>query len=154
MATDQRGSEILPATECSALLSRASGGIGRVAYLSETRITVTPVNFVAHDGGALLRLGPGTLLEALLSGRGIAFEVDQVETGCRGGPTAWSVLGHGRASVVTDPVALTEASALGLTPFVPDAGYTYVRIDFDALSGRRFALGALAALGMGVLATA
>jgi hypothetical protein len=59
------------------------------------------------------------------------------------------VLAQGTAHVVRDPCELGDATALGLTPLVGEPGAVYVRIAVDNLSGRRFAVGALARYQLG-----
>ena len=97
MWIDQRGSEILDRPECLRLLAVAAkeDHVGRLAAVTEDQSPlVVPLNFIFHDGGVLVRVGPGRLSE-LVPDSLVAFEVDRVEPD-RG--TAWSVLVRGLAS--------------------------------------------------------
>ncbi len=96
MWIDQRGSEILETPECLRLLAVAAkeDHVGRLAVTDGQSPLVVPLNFIFHDGGVFVRIGPGRLSE-LVPGSLVAFEVDRVETD-RG--MAWSVLVRGLAS--------------------------------------------------------
>ncbi|HXY45764.1 MAG TPA: pyridoxamine 5'-phosphate oxidase family protein [Acidimicrobiales bacterium] len=141
---DERGSEVLSAADCHRLLARAAGGVGRLGFSLEGRITVLPLNFACYAGDIMLRLGTGRMLEALVGKPVVGFEVDYVDAVDSPAPEAWSVLVHGTAEVVRDVLELGEASALGLTPLVAEPGQVYVRVRVEHISGRRFPVGALA----------
>lgn len=142
--TDQRGSRILSQAECHDLLAGAAGGVGHLGLLTAGAITVLPLNFTTWSHDVVIRLAPGATLQALSEAPRVAFTVDAVEEGSPAGPEAWSVLVQGTARVVRDPTELSELEALGLTPLVGEAGEVYLRIRADRMSGRRFAVGALA----------
>jgi hypothetical protein len=132
MWIDQRGSEILGGPECRRLLAVAAKEhhIGRLAVTDGQSPLVIPLNFVFHDGGVLIRVGPGRIAE-IVPGALVAFEVDRVET--KNG-TAWSVLVRGLASS-TDP----DDSAIP-EPRVPEPGHMVLSIRPDVVTGRRFHL--------------
>jgi hypothetical protein len=132
MWIDQRGSEILDRPECLRLLAAAAkeDHVGRLAITDGQSPLVVPLNFVFHDGGVLVRIGPGRISEKV-PGALVAFEVDRVETD-RG--MAWSVLVRGLASTA-DPGegAIPE-------PLVPEPGHLVLFIRPDVVTGRRFHL--------------
>ncbi len=137
MWIDQRGSEILTVPECLRLLALAAkeDHVGRLAVVSGQSPVVVPLNFVFHDGGVLVRIGPGRLSE-LVPGSLVAFEVDRVEPD-RG--QAWSVLVRGLASAPAGGDTLTEG-AMVPEPWVPQPGHMVLFIRPDVVSGRRFRL--------------
>jgi hypothetical protein len=137
MWIDQRGSEILTVPECLRLLALAAkeDHVGRLAVASGQSPLVVPLNFTFHDGGVLVRIGPGRLSE-LVPGSLVAFEVDRVEPD-RG--QAWSVLVRGLASVHTGGGTAPEGNAVP-QPWVPEPGSTMLFIRPDVVSGRRFGL--------------
>lgn len=146
---DGRGSEVLTRDECHGLLERAAGGAGRLGFALEGRITVLPVNYVCSGDDLLLRLGPGSTLEALVAEPAVGFEIDHIDLAGSPVPEAWSVLAQGTAHLVREPFQLGDASALGLTPEVREPGEVYVRIAIERISGRRFPIGALARFHLG-----
>ena len=149
MTSDQRGAEVLSADECRQLLATARGVVGHIAFNERGCITVRPVDFLFDGGEILLRLGPGAMLDAVVTDPLVAFEIDDVVGAGTSSPTAWSVLVHGRLRLLSEPGELADATALGLTPLVPDAGSVYVGIEPAVVSGRRFSIGALARYRLG-----
>lgn len=143
METDQRGAEVLSRAVCLDLLG-STQSVGRIGFRSGGRLLILPLNFAVDRGDIVVRIGPGTLLDSLSRRRDVTFEVDEMPATKLDRPAAWSVLVHGIAETVRDPVELSDATALGLTPAVPDAGYVYVRIRPEAISGRRFDVAGLA----------
>jgi len=135
MWIDQRGSEILDTPECLRLLAVAAkeDHVGRLAVTDGLSPVVVPLNFVFHDGGVFVRIGPGRLSE-LVPDSLVSFEVDRVETD-RG--VAWSVLVRGLA---TKAVADTRYSEAMPEPWVPEAGDMVLFIRPDEVTGRRFHL--------------
>ncbi len=137
MWIDQRGSEILPVPECLRLLAVAAkeDHVGRLAISEEQAPLVVPLNFTFHNGGVLIRIGPGRLSE-LVPGSLVAFEVDRVELD---GALAWSVLVRGLASVFVPGDSPGEARAMP-QPWVPEPGEKVFFIRPDVVTGRRFHL--------------
>lgn len=144
MSSDQRGAEVLSAGECRRLLTTARGVVGHIAFNDRRRATVRPVDFLFDGAEILLRLGPGTMLDAVIADPLVTFEVDDVVGAGTSSPTAWSVLVQGRLRLLREPEELADATALGLTPLVPDAGSIYAGIKPAVVSGRTFSIGALA----------
>jgi hypothetical protein len=145
---DERGSDVLSAAACRRLLDDAAGGVGHLGLFVDGHIAVLPLNYRCFEGDIIVRLGPGSTLEALVSSPEVGFEVDHIDSNESWAPAAWSVLIHGTAGVVRDPLELGEASAIGLTPLVGDAGQIYVRIRVQAISGRSFTVAPLARGGL------
>ena len=135
MWIDQRGSEILAVPECLRLLAVAAkeDHVGRLVVTNGQSPVVVPLNFTFHDGGVLVRIGPGRLSE-LVPDSLVAFEVDRVETD-RG--MAWSVLVRGLASTL---VPDTPHGGTMPEPWVPEPGHTVLFIRPDVVTGRRFHL--------------
>jgi hypothetical protein len=135
MWIDQRGSEILDRPECLRLLAVAAkeDHVGRLAVTDGQSPLVVPLNFIFHDGGVLVRIGPGRLSE-LVPESPVAFEVDRVEAD-RG--TAWSVLVRGLASEAGTHTLYGGAMP---EPWVPEPGDMVLFIRPDVVTGRRFHL--------------
>ncbi|MHB1223947.1 MAG: pyridoxamine 5'-phosphate oxidase family protein [Gemmatimonadaceae bacterium] len=75
--------------ECVALLRR--GDVGRVAFVSDGRPQIVPLNYVHEAGRIYGRTSASAKLAALAPGAWVAFEVD----GIRGPYEWWSVIVHG-----------------------------------------------------------
>jgi hypothetical protein len=108
--------------------------VGRLAVTSGEAPLVVPLNFTYHDGGILVRIGPGRLSESV-PGSLVAFEVDRVDTDRA---EAWSVLVRGLASTVVSSSG-TPGGAVPQT-WVPEPGHTVLYIRPDVVTGRRFHL--------------
>jgi nitroimidazol reductase NimA-like FMN-containing flavoprotein (pyridoxamine 5'-phosphate oxidase superfamily) len=117
--------------ECRALLGEHS--LGRVAFISDDRPVILPVNYIVDDNLVVFRTDPGQKLSAVPM-RHVAFEIDS-----GAGPDAWSVLVQGLAREVT--TALGERyDALRAAAFpvqAPGAKEHWIAIEIAALSGRR-----------------
>jgi len=137
MWIDQRGSEILPVPECLRLLAVAAkeDHVGRLAVTDTEAPLVVPLNFTVHDGGVLIRIGPGRLSE-LTPGSLVAFEVDRVESDHG---IAWSVLIRGLASALSPGDFPPDAQAIP-QPWVPEPGEEVLFIRAEVITGRRFHL--------------
>lgn len=139
MWIDQRGSEILPHSECLRLLAigAQSHHFGRLGVSTSTSPIIVPVNFAYHDAGVVCRIGPGTLADKA-KGSLVAFELDRVDDG---GRSVWSVLLRGLAR----ELSADEISALGPqelpVPIVHHAGELVMFIRGDVITGRRFSVG-------------
>jgi len=137
MWIDQRGSEILTMPECLRLLALAAkeDHVGRLAVVSDQSPVVVPLNFTFHDGGVLVRIGPGRLSE-LVPDALVPFEGGRVGAD-RG--QAWSVLVRGLASVHDPGDSPSDGGAVP-EPWVPEPGHLMLFIRPDVVSGRRFRL--------------
>lgn len=109
-----RDSELvdLSRDECLELLRTRS--VGRLSVVADGRPDVFLVNYaVADDGSVVVRTEAGTMLTA--SGQWwVAFEVDDVDAGARGG---WSVVVRGVAFDVTETL---DARSVHLQNLVVD----------------------------------
>ncbi|MFG3292933.1 pyridoxamine 5'-phosphate oxidase family protein [Streptomyces sp. NPDC048179] len=119
--------------ECRTLLS--THGVGRIAVSApDGRPVVVPVNYQVVDGAIVFRTAPRSVTAAAAEAE-VAFEVDHVDEAMSQG---WSVLAVGRATVVTDPVAvrgLTQAAHT--TPWAGGERDMWVSIRPTSLTGRR-----------------
>jgi hypothetical protein len=136
---DQRGSEILPHSECLRLLAVAAQGhhIGRLGVSTPTSPIIVPVNFAYHNAGVICRIGPGTLAEKA-KGSLVAFEVDRMD---EGGRSIWSVLLRGLARELSnDEISGLKPQELPV-PAVRHAGELVIFVRGDVITGRRFSVG-------------
>jgi len=122
--------EVLGREECDLLL--APGGVGRVVFADERGPVALPVNFAVLEGDIVFRTGPAASAAADRERSG--FEVDQIDAAMREG---WSVLVTGHARHIVEHDELARAVALGIEPWVGGQRDVYVRLQPEAISGRR-----------------
>lgn len=117
---------------CTERLGQAA--VVRIGFVVGDVPTVVPVNVLLHEGAVYLRTAPGSKLGSAAAGALVALEADEVDEVER---TGWSVVAHGRASIVTDA---DEREALHAEPFepwaLPDTNSFWVRIDVHDIAGR------------------
>jgi nitroimidazol reductase NimA-like FMN-containing flavoprotein (pyridoxamine 5'-phosphate oxidase superfamily) len=122
----------LTAAECRRLIT--AGGIGRIAFGTDSGPVVLPVNFAVVAGTIVIRTGEGTMIDGHADDQ-VAFEVDYIDEALSQG---WSVLVRGQAHRVAHPAELRhmqqEAAVL---PWVGADRDVYVRIIPDTVTGRR-----------------
>ncbi|QCP00413.1 pyridoxamine 5'-phosphate oxidase family protein [Arthrobacter sp. 24S4-2] len=135
MNTSELGPETTDLTvhECWKHLRSAS--VGRLAVISDARPEIFPVNYLPDEGTVIFRTGPGTKLNAVLSGEPVVLEADGLNTY---GTIAWSVVVKGIAAPVQ---AGEDAPAEIPSPWEEGAKDVLVRITPSELSGRRFVIG-------------
>jgi uncharacterized protein len=117
----------LDEAECLRLL--ASRYLGRLAFLSDGRPDVVPVNYVVSDGAVILRLRHGPVSDAVI-GAAAAFETDDIDPAYH---TGWSVVLHGRAEEIPE----ADAIHLPLRAWAPGRRERYIRIHGESITGRR-----------------
>ncbi|WP_441249038.1 pyridoxamine 5'-phosphate oxidase family protein [Kitasatospora sp. McL0602] len=119
--------------ECLSLLSTVP--VGRVVYTEHALPAVLPVAFeVAADGTLVLALRAGSTVTRALDGTVAAFQADQLDPATQ---TGWSVLVHGRAEVVRDPVLYEHLLHEGPRPWVDGREQVFVVLTPELVSGRR-----------------
>ena len=101
--------ERLVQAECYRLL--APRGIGRIAFVTASGLTVLPVNYAVTDGTIVIRTGGGSMIAAHGDGP-VSFEADHFDLELGQG---WSVLVRGDAHRVLQPGEL-QAPARRLRP--------------------------------------
>lgn len=112
-----------------------SAPVGRVVDTQESVPAVRPVNFVLLPDGVYLRTAStGRVLQAADASALVTFEADHVEDD---GESGWSVIVLGRASHVTDPLALERVSGLLRRPLAGGGREQVVRISLELVTGRR-----------------
>jgi uncharacterized protein len=135
------GVEVLGRDECLRLLERSS--MGRVAFRAQARLMLLPVNYVMVRGEIVFRTSESATLAGPDVGS-VVFEVDGVALLDDTRREAWSVVVEGVLRRVTG----TELAALErlplLEPWAPGPHPAHVRIEPEALSGRRFVIGSTA----------
>jgi uncharacterized protein len=119
--------------ECERLL--ASVPFVRLGLIGRRGPSILPVNHVVVDGDVFFRTEAGSKLAAAAGEGRVAVQTDGAEPERQLG---WSVLGHGTASIVTDPALVERLLSLDFTPWsAPDEKLFWVRVRFDDLEGRR-----------------
>jgi uncharacterized protein len=134
LVDDQVRIEILGPEECRRLLR--SQQVGRLAFVSDNRPDVLPVNYVLDGDAVVFATKPGTKLWAATRSP-VAFEVDAIDASTRSG---WSVVLHGLAQEITSldsPELLERLYALPLTPWPGGRNTNVVRLPATSISGRR-----------------
>ncbi len=106
----------------------------RVAFTADGAPMVMPVNHVLHDGAIYFRTAPGSKLGTAAAGGLVAVEADDGDVQRRIG---WSVVAHGRASIVTDDEVIETLHAMPFEPWaLPDDRSFWIRVDVHDISGR------------------
>lgn len=119
--------------ECLQLLTDAPWV--RVGFVTDGRPQIFPVNHVVHDGAIFFRTAPGSKLGSAAASSEVAVEADGGDPDQRIG---WSVVAHGRSSIVTDAGLAEALFALPFEPWaLPDERSFWVRVDVSEFSGRR-----------------
>jgi len=119
--------------ECVELL-RSQLRLGRIGYVVEGVPVILPVNFVVDGESVVFVTARGSKLSWLSTHSRVAFEVD---LGRPLDESGWSVLIHGTAHEVTDPVELEALRQGPLHSWAVSPDEHWVRISLDQISGRR-----------------
>ena len=119
-------------SECRRLLQTRT--LGRVGLTSGALPVIMPVEYVYDQGVIVFRTEPDAKLRAAIHGAVLAFEVDAFDplTGL-----GWSVLVHGRATVLTTEHEIAPMPTLDECS--EDSRRHYVRLHCEIVSGRRLA---------------
>lgn len=110
--------------------------VGRVAFSREGRIELLPVNYAMDGDVVVFATAAGTKLWWVERGP-VTFEADWFDPTAH---TAWSVVIHGTAHVVSALEPAPRLERLSLLPVHPWADGDrphYVRIEPDEITGRR-----------------
>jgi nitroimidazol reductase NimA-like FMN-containing flavoprotein (pyridoxamine 5'-phosphate oxidase superfamily) len=126
--------ETLDETECLDLLR--SQPVGRIVFTENALPAIRPVNFLLEGKDVIIRTSGDAWLPKV-GGSVVAFEVDQIYPQTSPG---WSVVGLGKAEVVTDIDALVRWSEPAHRPWAPGVRDRFLRIRAGEVSGRRLAL--------------
>jgi uncharacterized protein len=121
--------------ECRERLEMLAGGVGRLAFNTDTGPTVYPVNFTVDGQAVVFRTSPHTSLGAIGWGINVAFEVDHIDARTHEG---WSVVVKGYAEIVDNPADQDRLRSLGRQPHPWADGVRpmYVRIPWREITGR------------------
>ncbi|GAA4355572.1 pyridoxamine 5'-phosphate oxidase family protein [Microbacterium rhizosphaerae] len=133
-SADSRGQEVetLGVEECWRLLRLAT--IGRLAVSGlDGGLDIVPLNYLTYERCVYFRTAPGSKLGKLQAHPEVAFEIDGQDDRRR-----WSVVVHGTAHLVLDPAEIERSGIDWLISWNPTAKSHFVRIDPDAVTGRRF----------------
>jgi nitroimidazol reductase NimA-like FMN-containing flavoprotein (pyridoxamine 5'-phosphate oxidase superfamily) len=118
--------------ECRDLLRHCS--IGRVAVVVGHLAHIFPVNYAVDDDDEIIfRSGPGTKLDAAVTGSTVTFEIDEADPIDHSG---WSVVVSGVTRLVSDPEERLRMARLPLHPWAADDG-EWIRLRPLTYSGRR-----------------
>jgi transcriptional regulator with XRE-family HTH domain len=123
--------EEMRAEESLSLLE--AGGVGRIAFNLDDRLTVVPVNFALYKGLVVFRTSATTAVTRN-GANPVAFEVDRIDEGvCEG----WSILISGIARQAAGEELQQLRSALDLEPWAGGDRGVYIVIEPEQVSGRR-----------------
>lgn len=126
--------EELSAHDCWKYLRKSS--VGRLAVVVGGSPEIFPVNYLLDDGSVVFRTGPGTKLDAIVTGQSVALEADGMNTY---GTIAWSVVLKGTPQEVQEVDDLPEQIP---APWQEGEKEHVIRIVPTELSGRRFVIAA------------
>jgi len=122
-------------TESRLRLESQSGGVGRLAFNTESGPTIYPVNFTVDGQAVVFRTSANSGLGALSWGIDVAFEVDHLDPKTREG---WSVVVKGYAEIVDNPADQDRLRSLRRQPqpWADGPRPLYVRIPWHEITGR------------------
>jgi nitroimidazol reductase NimA-like FMN-containing flavoprotein (pyridoxamine 5'-phosphate oxidase superfamily) len=126
--------EVLTYEECVDFLGCEE--IGRIAWVSDGRPTLVPVNYAWDGEAVVIRSDPGLKLTDIL-GNEVAFEIDRIDRARKQG---WSVVVQGAAHEVSIddwPATALQPHEIYLEPWVAGAKLHWVRLIPRLISGRR-----------------
>ncbi|RMH77768.1 MAG: pyridoxamine 5'-phosphate oxidase family protein [Actinomyces sp.] len=126
------GLEALTTAECWDELRR--GQVGRLAVSIAGQPDIFPVNYAVDDETIVIRTAPGTKLAAAILGRGVAFEIDELDPEARLG---WSVVVKGEATELRDLDEIVAAGDLGIETWAEGDRQRFLRIVPSSVTGRR-----------------
>lgn len=131
--TDHTGMRVLTLQDCLARLGSAP--VGRVAFALDGEIAVLPVNHTLDGLDICFRTAGGSKIQAAIDGDRVSFQVDGFDPARRWG---WSVLVHGRASLVEDEQEAARLVSISRPPWVAmDPESTrWIRISTRDVTGR------------------
>jgi len=128
---DKTGLVILNEETCWQLM--ATHEVGRLAVSIANLPDIFPVNYRVDGRTIVIQTAPGTKLAAGVLGRGIAFEVDQLDDERRLG---WSVVAQGPAEELTTTSEKMTADELGIDSWSAHPKFRFMRITPTRITGR------------------
>jgi nitroimidazol reductase NimA-like FMN-containing flavoprotein (pyridoxamine 5'-phosphate oxidase superfamily) len=127
------GTQLENLTRDACLRLIKSVAVGRIIYTRQAMPAVELVNFAVDSGDIVIRTNRSGKLAAAVSGAVVAFEVDHLDPGNKGG---WSVTAIGRSREVTDPADADRLRGIGLSAWAPGEREHFIRISPEILNGR------------------
>lgn len=125
--------EDLDEKECWRLLEAKE--VGRVAFMSDDRVQVFPVNYVAHGGAIYFRTLADGAIGRVVRNQPASFQIDEFDDFLKAG---WSVLVTGRGQMVDDVGLLAELwGAKNPEPWADGLRTLFIRVVPEQVTGRR-----------------
>lgn len=129
---DDEPMEFLDQAECWHLLRTEE--VGRLAVpTSYGGVDIFPVNHLVDQGTVVFRTALGSKLSLATAAREIAFEVDGADD-----DSAWSVVMHGRAKLISGTTEIFDTFELSVRPWHTANKPYFVRVVPSTVTGRRF----------------
>lgn len=110
--------------------------LGRLAICVDGQPDVFPVNFAVQQRTIVVRSAEGTKLSGAAVNHRVAFEVDDHDVA-----TAWSIVVKGRARILSSGTEIAHAERAQVLPWTATTKLRFIRIEADAITGRRFRFG-------------
>lgn len=130
--TDDEPMEFLDQAVCWDLLRSAP--VGRLAVPTAYRgVDIFPVNHLVDQGSIVFRTALGSKLSLATDAPEVAYEVDGVDD-----QTAWSVVVHGQAKLITGTTQIFDTFDLAVRPWHQSNKPFFVRVLPTSVTGRRF----------------
>ena len=126
--------EVLTHEECVDYLGCEE--IGRIAWVSDGRPTLVPLNYAWDGEAVVIRSDPGVKLAEILDTE-VAFEIDRIDRARKQG---WSVVVLGAAhevSISDWPATALQPHEIYVEPWVAGAKLHWVRLIPRVITGRR-----------------
>jgi len=127
--------EFLDPSTCWQLLRATE--VGRLAVPTPYGgVDIFPVNHLVDQGTIVFRTALGSKLALATAAHEVAFEVDG--DGATDDGTAWSVVVHGRAELITGTNQIFDSFELSVRPWHLSNKPYFVRVVPTSVTGRRF----------------
>jgi uncharacterized protein len=127
--------DVLDRRSCLELLATAT--VGRIGWAAQDgRVEIRLVNIALDGEDVVIRCEPGTMLDALHTGRAVAVEADALEPALR---TGWTVVVTGRAAEV-DAGPQAERLVDLVQPWAGGERRHLIRVRAEQVTGRRLRL--------------
>lgn len=134
---DDRGGDFGPLTQEMCVQLLRTKQVGRVAWQAADGPQILPVTYAWYEDRVVFRTSPYGVLSELLRPTDVAMEIDEIDQDRHSG---WSVVVHGQACAVAEPVELNRLWAgSGVVPWAGGVRNLFIEITPRRISGRAVA---------------
>jgi nitroimidazol reductase NimA-like FMN-containing flavoprotein (pyridoxamine 5'-phosphate oxidase superfamily) len=128
-----RSFERLDAAECWRLVG--TQGVGRIGFMSDTRVQIVPARYDAHRHTIYFRAGTFGEIARRVHGQSVSLQVEDLDPRTLSG---WSVVMSGQAHRVEDAATVAARwSARRPSPWLPSPDSQWIAVPVDDIQGER-----------------